>query len=254
MYFKEDTVFYLDDIILDHWWQTIEDDINDKLYFKLYQTGTSNEWSIIAKISAGVYIGGDLAIELQTQMNSYTQTTTTTLNNVFKCEYVVKTNKMMISTLIDGYTFRIITQPELKTTLNNGFSTYYDTNKPNDMNDILSNLENASPQHNKVVPYLSGALNLQPFNNIYIHSTNLSNYNSIGPMNEKTIVKKVPVSADYNHMIFDQCVLINDDNDCCGQTIKTLYFKLMSSRGDAIPLHGCNWSFSIVFSRNSPDL
>jgi len=55
-------------------------------------------------------------------------------------------------------------------------------------------------------------------------------------------------------MIFDQCVLINDYNDCGGNTIKTLYFQLKSSRGDIIPLNGCNWSFSIVFSRANPAL
>ena len=104
------------------------------------------------------------------------------------------------------------------------------------------------------MPFISGSINLQPFNNIYIHATNLGNYNSIGPMNERTIVKKVPVSADYNHMIFDQCVLINDTNSCSGQTIKTLFFQLKSARGDIIPLNGCNWSLSVIFSRSSPDL
>jgi hypothetical protein len=95
---------------------------------------------------------------------------------------------------------------------------------------------------------------MQPFNNIYLHSSNLGNYNSIGCQNERTIIKKVPVSANYNFMIYDQCVLINDYNDCSGQTIKTLYFQLKSSRGDIIPLNGCNWSFSIVFSRANPDI
>jgi hypothetical protein len=101
---------------------------------------------------------------------------------------------------------------------------------------------------------MSGSLYLQPFNNIYIHATNLGNYNSIGCQNERSIVKKVPVSADRGMQIFDNCVLMNDYNDCSGQTIKTLYFQLKSSRGDTIPLNGCNWSFSIVFSRNNPDL
>jgi hypothetical protein len=100
---------------------------------------------------------------------------------------------------------------------------------------------------------MSGSLYLQPFNDIYIHATNLGNYISIGCQNERTIVKQVPVSADRGSVIFDQCVL-NDYNDCSCQTVKTLFFQLKSSRGDTIPLNGCNWSFSIVFSRNNPDL
>ena len=130
---------------------------------------------------------------------------------------------------------------------------YFDRNKPNDINEVLSNLNDFSVRYNKVVPFISNSINLQPFNNIYIHSTNLGNYNTIGPNNERTIVKKVPVSSDFNHMIFDQVVLINDYNDCGSQTIKTLYFQLKSSRGDIIPLNGCNWSFSLIFSKASPD-
>ena len=171
---------------------------------------------------------------------------------MFACSYAVKTNKISISCNSGIYAFRICTQPELKTIEWSGSS--FDRNKPNDINEVLSNLDNFSVRYNSIIPYVSGSINLQPFNNIYIHGTNLCNYNTIGPLNERTILKKVPVSADYNHMIFDQCVLINDYNDCGNNTVKTLYFQLKSARGDIIPLNGCNWSFSLVFSRANPDV
>ncbi len=243
MSFKEDTVVYLDDICIPHSWESILDNINNKLYFKVYDV---NE--------PGNYTGGDLAAEIQTEMNSVSNTPVG-VSNLFTCQYVVKTNKITISILNDPikvYAFRIITQPELKTVDWTG--TAFDRNKPNDINEVLSNLDNTSVRYNALIPYVSGSLNLQPFNNIYIHGSNLCNYNTIGPQNERTILKKVPVSADYNHMIFDQCVLINDYNDCGNNTIKTLYFSLRSSRGDIIPLNGCNWSFSLVFSRANPDV
>jgi len=184
-------------------------------------------------------------------MNSVSQIATG-VSNLFTASYVVKTNKISIICNNAIYAFRIFTQPELKTMEWNGDS--FDRNRPNDFNEVLSNLNKFSARYNSVIPYVSGAINLQPFNNIYIHGTNLCNYNTIGPQNERTILKKVPVSADYNHMIFDQCVLVNDYNDVAGNTIKTLFFSLRSSRGDIIPLNGCNWSFSLVFSRASPDL
>ena len=150
------------------------------------------------------------------------------------------------------YAFRLVTQFELKTIDWNGPA--FDRNKPGDINEIISNLENTSKRVFHTLPYFSGSLYLQPFNNIYIHSTNLGNYNTIGCQNERTIAKKVPVTADNGKHIFDQCVLMNDYNDCSGQTVKTLFFQLKSSRGDVIPLNGCNWSFSIIFSRYNPDL
>lgn len=250
---QDNAVVYLDDITIPHSWESILNNINNKLYFKVYKLNPlpEEEYHLIASIEPGNYTGGDLATEIQAEMNSETQTATSFIN-LFTCSYVVKTNKITITCNSSIYAFRIITQPELKTIDWTGSS--FDRNKPNDINEILSNLDNFSVRYNSLIPYVSGALNLQPFSNIYIHATNLCNYNTIGPQNERTIVKKVPVSADYNHMIFDQCVLINDYNDCSGATLKTLYFQLKSSRGDIIPLNGCNWSFSLIFSSANSDV
>ena len=257
MSFQENTVFYLDDICIPHSWDTVIAGINDKLYFKLQETNAApapTEFNLIATIAAGSYIGPDLATEIQDKMNAQAQTASL-IANVFTCTYIPKTNKIQITVRGDHpyiLAFRIVTQPELKTIAWTGPS--FDRNKPNDINEIISNLDNFSTRNFSTIPYMSGSLYLQPFNNIYIHATNIGNYNSIGCQNERTIVKKVPVSADRGSMIFDQCVLMNDYNDCSGQTVKTLFFQLKSSRGDTIPLNGRNWSFSIVFSRNNPDL
>lgn len=253
MTFQENSVFYLDDICIPHAWDAIIENINDKLYFKVYKINVlpEIEYNLIATIENGDYIGTDLATEIQTEMNSQAQTATT-VSNLFTCTYVIKTNKITITCNNNQYAFRVLTQPELKTIDWTGPS--FDRNRPADINEIISNLDNFSKRYNNVIPYVTGAIVLQPFNNVYIHATNLGNYNTIGCLNERTIVKKVPVSADRHRMIFDQCVLINDYNDCAGNTVKTLFFQLRSSRGDIIPLNGCNWSFSIVFSRNSPDL
>lgn len=253
MSFKEDTVVYLDDICIPHSWESILENINNKLYFKVYKISVipEEEYHLIATIEPGNYTGGDLATEIQTEMNSQAQTATG-VSNLFTCSYVVKTNKISIICNNLQYAFRIITQPELKTIDWTGPS--FDRNRPNDINEVLSNLNSFSARYNSVIPYVSGAINLQPYNNVYIHGSNLCNYNTIGCQNERTILKKVPVSADYNHMIFDQCVLINDYNDVSGNTIKTLYFQLKSSRGDIIPLNGCNWSFSLIFSRANKDV
>ena len=252
MSFQENTVFYIDDITIPHSWDTVLKDINDKLYFKVYvTTAPTQEYHFEVTIAPGSYIGPDLAVEMQKEMN---EVSSTVAANLFTCVYDPKTNKITITILNDtakAYAFRIPTQRELKTM---EWFNAIDRNNPHDINDIISNLGEVSVRNFTITPFTSGSLYLQPFNNIYIHATNIGNYNSIGCQNERTIVKKVPVSADRGSMIFDQCVLMNDYNDCSGQTVKTLFFQLKSSRGDTIPLNGCNWSFSIVFSRNNPDL
>ena len=98
MSFKEDTVVYLDDICISHSWEAVIKNINDKLYFKVYKINVlpEVEYNLIAAIEAGNYTGGDLATEIQTEMNSQTQTDTSQAN-MFTCSYVVKTNKITIT-------------------------------------------------------------------------------------------------------------------------------------------------------------
>ena len=50
--FAENTVFYLDDICIPHSWDTVIENINDRLYFKLYNRATTpyQEFDMIAVI------------------------------------------------------------------------------------------------------------------------------------------------------------------------------------------------------------
>ena len=99
-------------------------------------------------------------------MNSQAETATG-VANLFTVAYDLLTNKIRIVITNATYTFRIITQPELKTLAWNGPS--FNRNKPNDVNEILNNLDNYSKRYNSVIPYYSGSVNLQPFKCIYIH-------------------------------------------------------------------------------------
>ena len=78
MSFEQNTAFYLDDICIPHSWDTIMDNINNKLYVKVYKLNESpeTEYHLIATLDPGNYIGTDLALEIQNEMNSQTQTAT----------------------------------------------------------------------------------------------------------------------------------------------------------------------------------
>ena len=148
-----------------------------------------------------------------------------------------------------GYSFKILTPLDLTTSLNNAFIPLYDKSKPNDINEVLSNLEGNSGTYYFNNPYVSGFLNMQPINNIYLHSSTIGNYNSLSCDGSQTVIKKIPVNADYGIMIHDQCVLFNDYNDCSHQSLRLLEFQIKDGRGNIIPLHGVNVNFSIIFTR-----
>ena len=104
------------------------------------------------------------------------------------------------------------------------------------------------------IPYVSGVLDLQLIRNIYMHSPNLGNFNTIGPNSESTIIKKIPVTSDYNQMIFDAVMVGNDFLDCSKQTWRRLEFQLKNAKGEFINLHGGHVSFSIIFSQMNPNM
>ena len=119
-----------------------------------------------------------------------------------------------------------LTTNDVISKLNNTWLGYnYDSNNAHDMNDILRNTEGTSIFYDSNIPYTSGVLDLQLIRNIYMPSPNLGNFNTIGPQSESTIIKKNPVTADYNQMILDAVMVSNDYLDCSKQTWRRLEFQ-----------------------------
>jgi len=118
---------------------------------------------------------------------------------------------------------------------------------------VLGHLEGNSPFYDNSNPYVSNGLNLQPIRNVYLHSPNLGNYRTLGPLGETTIIKKIPVTSQFNEYIFDSITSGNDYLDCSRQTLRTIQFYVTDSKGREINFHGTNLSFSIVFAKVSAD-
>ena len=245
--FEGNTCFYVDDLTIPHSWESIED-FNNRLYLYVSQDNNpDNKYSFIIYITNGNYTGVDFATELQTKMRAVTNAISV---NLFNVTYNVKNNNLTIAMPYSGYSFKILTPNDLSTGLNNTFISLYDKSNTNDINEVLSNLEGNSGTYYYNNPYISGFLNMQPINNIYMHSGSIGNYNSLLIGNgSQTVIKKIPVTQDYGLVIHDQCVLFNDFNDCSHQSLKTLEFQLKTGNGKVIPLHGCNVNFSIIFTR-----
>ena len=57
-----------------------------------------------------------------------------------------------------------------------------------------------------------------------MHCPNLDYFNSIGVRGESTIIKKVPVSSSFGHLIIDSVVPPHDKMDVSRQTAKKPYY------------------------------
>jgi hypothetical protein len=91
-------------------------------------------------------------------------------------------------------------------------------------------------------------LNLQGFRSLYISSSTLSNYDTLGPRGENSIIKKVITNADFGYLIVDQSVSGHDYLGCSRMTLNSIDFQIRDVKGDLIPLHDSPVSFTIVFT------
>jgi hypothetical protein len=242
VYWPDNTVFFIDDVAIPHIWHTIEENVNDKLYVfiknKTYPAEDIRNVQTIITIPYGNYSGADLATQLQTS-----------LGTLLVVNYDARRNNIIITTAFNDQEFKILTDNDLLTKLDEIFLLAYDVNNPQTINEILRNAEGNSIYYNSTNPYVSGSLDLQPIRNIYMHSPNLTSFKTVGPLGENTIIKKIPVTSDYNTVIFDQVMTSNDYIDCSRQTWRRLEFQLKDSKGSTINLHGSHMSFSIIMSR-----
>ena len=241
---------YLDEICIPHSFYTIEAGINDKFYFHLSTTAANpplDYW--IITIPYGTYTGADLATQLSGQM-------LTTIGQgqylgVLAASYGSHTQSITIGANHSSIIFRILTENDIATKLQGTWNTLqspYDENDPADFNgEILKLSEGSSPYYTYNNAFTSKFVNLNSIRNLYITSSNLGNYNSIGANSERTIIKKVPVDADFNHMIFNNQITGLDYIDVSKQTLKTINFKIQTVDGKTVPLHGAHVSFSVIF-------
>ena len=111
-------------------------------------------------------------------------------------------------------------------------------------NDVLGNF---TTQPVTYQAFESGIIDLRRIHNVYISSTNLSTFKTLGPRGESGIIKKCPVTAEYGFTIIDNVVVSHDWIDVSRQLLKTLEFKLSDAYGTTIDLRGMPISFSLIF-------
>ena len=110
-------------------------------------------------------------------------------------------------------------------------------------NDIVANL---TP--NSGYSLASGMLSLSGFRAVYLSSSTLSNYNTLGAKGENNIIIKIASSADFGYQIIDQMVSDHDFLSVGNVTLNTIDFQVKDVKGNFVPFRGSHISFSIKFT------
>ena len=258
------TIFFVDDISIPHSWYTINQNMNDRIYMQvtdiqvlnpIFSGPKPNECRIIT-LTPGHYNLQQLSAEIATKANA--AFANPNLATHFSTSPNNTNNTITITPLDASLMVKVLTDNDLKTGMADvsfyGWSgawngPTYDTSNPLDIHDIINNTEGSSSFFSQASPFTTGYVDLQPIKNIYMSSPNLGSFHTFGPTNQRTIIKKIPVNAGNNEMIFNSVTSGNDWLDCSRQTLKTLQFELKDAKGNVGPLNGSHVSFSLVFDK-----
>ena len=254
------TIFYVDDICIPHSWYTIEASVNDRIYMQL----TTNATTVGTKINVchfviltpGNYTLDTLAVEMKAKINSaFNGTAVNVAPNIL-------TNTVTVTPTNASYLMKILTDSDIATgmagvtvTVTDGAwgghwtGSTYDQKNPMDINGLINNTDGLSTFFSAASPHVTGYVDLEPIKNIYMYSTNLGTFKTIGCKGEVTIIKKIPVTAGPHQMIFSNVTSSSDWLDCSRQTLKTLQFELKDSNDNNINFHGSHVSFSLSFDK-----
>ena len=127
----------------------------------------------------------------------------------------------------------------------------YDALDPKSLGEVLRIHYETSgyPAFNANRPWHSNVLDLSNDNSpLYIVSPDIYRFNSSqGPRGEHIILRRVGATAAFGETIRNNLTNDLDYFTVAGETLKTIRFRLVNGNGAEVPLHGAEWSFSIIF-------
>ena len=237
-------VAHIDDIVIPVSWRTV-DARNNKCHVAFFTIGTTTGIAALEStftFESSNYDGATFASALEAKLT--TAIAGFVVQAIFACHYDTPGNILTVAVAdpraaavkaAAPFSFHFRTDAEI--VLSGGAN-------PNTINTIIRNTT-----HTTISEAAAYYCYLDLFNtrNLYLTSSALCGYDTVSNFGMDTIVKTVPCTATYNHMIFQSSRSTLDGLDVSKRTLRFLDFKLVDSSFRPIDLQGNHFSFSIVF-------
>ena len=227
-------VCFVDDVIIPVSWYNIDEN-GKNIYVRRYQDLSNTKTDRIVPIEVNNHTADTLTDAVQNALN------TAFGGGVFTVTYDARKLKITI-TAESQSEVKLFTDDELKGA-NDWQGTAYDSNNLMSANEVLGNF---TIQSYTASAFESGIIDLRRIHNVYISSSNLSTFKTLGPRGESGIIKKCPVTTEYGFTLMDN-VVSHDWIDVSKQLLKTLEFILSDAYGKTIDLRGMPISLSLIF-------
>ena len=243
----ENTVMYVDEVVLPNTITTIQEGVNDDLYFVIYYgeqmyyhktTLTERNYTLPAFADE---VKTQLTLWMATDVGNFT--TTVDVNRITMTLRLTDTRRSQPDVLRWG----ILTDEELKA----GLFQNTKIPEPHTCNDILQNyFGKLSPlnlhERNYDILY---HVDLHTTRNLYLLA-DLGEFRTVTnfPWSGSSVLKKIQMNVPYNETLFFNVVMPYDCTHVGNMSFNRLNFHLVNSKGNYPNLRH-NWSFSLIFDR-----
>jgi hypothetical protein len=241
----EQTVMFVDEVVMPNTMTTIQQGVNDVLYFAVFYSTVVQYNSIT--FPEQNYTLMYFADQLKTLMNAKLNTSESEFNvsyNIDKLTISISlTDKR--SNKPDVMRWQIFSDDNLKA----GFFASTPIYNPLTCNEILQNFvvdpSATWPANDTIVNY---NIDLHSTRNLYLLADigeyrTLTNFQWSG----SSVIKKIQMNVPYNETLFSNVIMPYDCSHVSLQSFNRIKFRLVNSKGQEPNLKN-NWSFSIIFS------
>jgi len=230
------STFCIDELNIPHSWNTIEAGVNDKVYVSWQVAPAVLTYATIT-LPPKRYNGADLAAQIQAQINATSGFTA----------WIVSYDSTLNTITFSGNlsVFKIWTDEDLAITT---FFPGLNNQNPQSINDIFQIYGKTTGYvNNTITPFTTGFLNLLNYQDLYLTSANLGNFDVLGARGEGSVIRKICVNAAWGFSIIDKSAWDSDQMSCSKLSLSTIDFQLRDVRGRVVSLHGGHISFTIKF-------
>lgn len=240
----KDAVAYVTDICLPHSFRTV-DTSNQNMY--IIENATHGRRIELPNQHYDVVT---LGAQLQTSLNQAQDApgrTGKSVSGSYTVTYSAVKNEYVIA-LSGGDTFRYMSEAVLgKFDGNSDFAAAGGIKAtPFASVDDLLGLRRSTHASSAVLT--TGSIDVRNYHNLYLHSSTLTNYHTIGPMGVKSVLCRIPVNSSYGDTIYKQhSGLVHDYLECGGVALRTMQFSLRDANNSEVTLNGGNLSFTLLF-------
>ena len=253
------TICYVTDFACAHSWYTV-DSTNNKLYFVERYTGAGDAvftHLTVVTIPSQNYDATEFAAALQVALNAATQIPGASYTVV----YNAATNTITITlTGSNLASFRVVPDRVLQ---NAAYRTAGSGNwgdNPQSANELIGHVSDniGDPATylaewtgggNMLTTWTSGFCDMRHIHSLYLHSTVLGSYKTIGPLGSNTAVRRIPVTDSVFGTIVTSDASHHLDYLDVASSLSTIDFQLRDGKGHLVGLHGAaGVSFSLLFA------